>query len=130
MRANKGKDTKPEMKVRRALHALGYRYRLHRADLPGRPDIVFPGRRAVVEIRGCFWHQHPEPVCKKATVPATRREWWMAKLKRNVARDAENVTTLEAAGWRVSVVWECELQRDPELVWRRLTEFLGPAGPS
>lgn len=76
MQAVRAKDTKPEMVVRRLLHGLGYRYRLHDPRLPGRPDLVFPSRRAVIEVRGCFWHRHPDPLCKNAVLPATRGEWW------------------------------------------------------
>ena len=119
------RNTRPEMKVRRLLHAAGYRYRLHRRDLPGRPDIVFPTRRKAIEIRGCFWHRHPG--CKDATMPRTRREWWEAKLASNVERDARNLVALEEMGWRVLVLWECEMGDVPGLK-ARLGEFLGPPG--
>ncbi|WP_211100257.1 DNA mismatch endonuclease Vsr [Azospirillum halopraeferens] len=125
MAAVRSRDTKPEMMVRRLLHRLGYRYRLHPRDLPGRPDIVFPARRKAVEIRGCFWHAHPG--CRHATLPATRRDWWKAKLDGNAARDARNVAALEAMGWTVLVLWQCELA-DPAAVETRLRAFLGPPG--
>jgi DNA mismatch endonuclease Vsr len=124
--AVKGMDTTPEMVVRRLLHSIGYRYRLQRRDLPGRPDIVLPGRRAVIDVRGCFWHRHSSPVCKNAVLPKTRAEWWAAKLKRNVERDEANQAALEAAGWRVLVIWECEIRGNEEGLTRRLDQFLAP----
>jgi DNA mismatch endonuclease Vsr len=122
--AVRGHDTTPELIVRKLLHSMGYRYRLQRRDLPGRPDIVLSGRRAVVDVRGCFWHRHPS--CRNAALPRTRADWWAAKLARNVERDAANQATLEAAGWRVLVVWECEVRRDREALASRLRAFLGP----
>lgn len=119
------RNTRPEMRVRQLLHAAGYRYRLHRRDLPGRPDIVFPTRRKAIEIRGCFWHRHPG--CKDATMPRTRRNWWEAKLTSNVERDIRNLAALEGMGWRVLVLWECELGDVPALA-ARLGKFLGPPG--
>lgn len=120
----RGKDTKPELVVRRLLHSLGYRFRLHRRDLPGSPDIVFSLRRAVVFVHGCFWHRHES--CRRTTDPKTRPEFWQAKFDRNVQRDAENQALLEASGWKVAIVWECETTR-PEIVCERLIEELGPA---
>jgi len=99
------KDTGPELAVRRALHAAGLRYRLHVRGMPGTPDVVLPGRRAVVEVRGCFWHQHPG--CRNARLPATRQDYWLPKLAANVARDARNTAALEQDGWHVIVVWAC-----------------------
>lgn len=122
MRANRGKDTKPEVAVRRMLHAMGYRFRLHRRDLPGTPDIVLPGRRKVVQVHGCFWHQHEG--CSRATLPATRRDFWLPKLARNRQRDATAEAGLRALGWEVATVWECEL-RDLEGLGARLQRFLG-----
>jgi DNA mismatch endonuclease (patch repair protein) len=104
----KGKNTAPEMIVRKALHAEGLRFRLHDKRLPGTPDLVFGGRRHVVFIHGCFWHCHPG--CKRATVPRTRRAFWEAKLAGNIARDARDQRALETLGWRVHVVWECEIK--------------------
>jgi DNA mismatch endonuclease (patch repair protein) len=121
MRAVKPKDTKPELAVRRALHALGFRFRLHRRDLPGSPDIVLPRHRAVVLVHGCFWHQHDG--CRHGVLPRTRRRYWRPKLRRNVARDAEVATALAALGWRVLVVWECEL-RDDGALGQRLSAFM------
>lgn len=108
MRANRGRDTGPEMAVRRALHAAGLRYRLHVKKLPGRPDVVLASRRTVVEVRGCFWHGHG---CQGGRVPSTRAEYWAAKLRDNRERDARNETALRASGWTVVVVWECDVRR-------------------
>ncbi len=102
------KDTKPELCVRRFLHAAGLRYRLHDKGLPGKPDIVFPSRRVVVFVHGCFWHRHSEPTCKLARLPKTKLDFWRPKLDGNAERDARNVAALEAGGWRVVVVWECQ----------------------
>jgi DNA mismatch endonuclease Vsr len=119
-----GKDTTPELRVRRLLFRMGYRFRLHRRDLPGTPDIVLAGRRKIVEVRGCFWHRHPDPACRNAVLPKVRAEWWAAKLARNVTRDAQNLATLRAAGWSVLVLWECEVRDDVALA-ARLRAFLG-----
>jgi DNA mismatch endonuclease (patch repair protein) len=102
----KGEDTSPEMKVRRAVHAAGHRYRIHRKDLPGKPDLVFPRYRLVVFVHGCFWHWHG---CKRSRMPAANHDYWTAKIDRNVQRDAANRAKLEAAGWRWRIIWECEL---------------------
>jgi DNA mismatch endonuclease, patch repair protein len=107
------RDTQPEMKVRKAAHALGLRFRLHRKELPGSPDIVFPRRKLVVFVHGCFWHQHPG--CKRATIPQSRQEFWPAKLNRNVERDSAVVSALKEAGWRVEIIWECETKVDAVL---------------
>lgn len=115
------KDTKPEMKVRRLAHRLGFRFRLHRPDLPGKPDLVFPSRRAAILVHGCFWHQHEG--CRKATIPRTRQDFWEAKLGRNVERDRATEAALRKLGWRVLVVWECETS-DEEALSKRLTGFL------
>ncbi|WP_298236585.1 very short patch repair endonuclease [uncultured Azohydromonas sp.] len=106
MAAIRGKDTKPEMVVRRYLHSAGLRYVLHDCTLPGKPDLVFPGRRLAVFVHGCFWHRHPG--CRYATTPATRREFWEKKFAANVGRDRRTADALEAAGWTVITVWECE----------------------
>jgi DNA mismatch endonuclease (patch repair protein) len=124
----RGKDTKPEMVVRRLVHGLGYRYRLHRRDLPGTPDLVFPGRHKVVFVHGCFWHRHPDPACKLARWPKSRLEFWKPKLEGNRARDLVNQEKLRDLGWGVLVIWECELG-NPASLADRLTEFLGPRGP-
>lgn len=105
----RGKDTKPEIIVRKWLHAHGYRFRLHRKDLPGKPDIVLPRYRTVIFVHGCFWHRHEG--CKYAATPATRAEWWQEKFRQNVAHDAKVRQELENLGWRVIVIWECEVKR-------------------
>lgn len=103
----RGKDSHAEMKVRRAFWVAGLRYRLHDKRLPGHPDLVFPGRRTVVFVHGCFWHCHEG--CSNFRIPKTRTEWWAAKLFRNKARDAEVSVQLKAMGWDVVVIWECEV---------------------
>jgi DNA mismatch endonuclease Vsr len=118
-----GKDTRPELRVRRLLHQLGYRFRLHRRDLPGTPDIVLAGRRKIVEVRGCFWHRHPDPACRNAVLPNVRADWWAAKLARNVTRDEQNLIALQDAGWSVLVLWECEIKYAASLAIR-LRSFL------
>lgn len=125
MQANKSKDTKPEMQVRRLLHGLGYRFRLHRRDLPGRPDLVFPSRWAVIQVYGCFWHQHPG--CRHARVPETRRDYWAPKFQQNTARDRRSEQALKEMGWRVLVLWECETA-DKARLRERTAGFLGPPG--
>lgn len=125
MQGNKAKDTKPEMHVRRLLHGLGYRFRLHRRDLPGRPDLVFPSRRAVIQIYGCFWHQHPG--CGNASIPKSRQGYWVPKFEQNAKRDRESERALAGMGWRVLVVWECEVADRGRLL-ERLQGFLGPPG--
>lgn len=122
MRAVKGKNTKPEMIVRRMAHALGYRYRLHRKDLPGSPDLVFAGRKAVIFVHGCFWHGHD---CTRGSrQPKTNAEFWRTKIARNMSRDAANLQALEDQDWRALVLWECEL-KDREALAERLRGFLG-----
>jgi DNA mismatch endonuclease Vsr len=125
MAAIRGVGTKPEMLVRRTAHALGYRFRLHAKDLPGRPDLVFPGRHKVIFVHGCFWHRHG---CRHSVLPRTRQEWWQAKLEGNAARDRRDQDALRALGWRVLVLWECEL-RDVEGLRSLIVDFLG-ARPS
>lgn len=115
------KHTGPELKVRSAAHGSGYRFSLHRKDLPGKPDIVFPRFKSVVFVHGCFWHQHEG--CSKCALPATRRDFWAAKLTRNVARDAENRRELRRAGWRVLVIWECQTN-ERDAVAKKLKRFL------
>lgn len=117
------KDTKPELRVRKLAHHLGYRFRLHRQDLPGTPDLVFPRYRAVVFVHGCFWHRHQG--CRYATTPATRRDFWESKFERNVARDRRAIESLEEIGWKVLVIWECET-RDVLKMGERLQAFLKP----
>lgn len=121
MRAVKGADTAPEMTVRRLVHAMGYRFRLHRKDLPGKPDLVFPRLRKVIFVHGCFWHGHD--CARGARAPKANAEYWRAKIQRNSARDADHIRALKKAGWRSSIIWECAL-REPKRVERRLAKFL------
>ncbi len=118
----RGKDTKPEMAVRRLLHGLGYRYRLHAGDLPGRPDIVFRTRRKAVFVHGCFWHQHEG--CRQATTPKVRTTYWQRKFEANRARDKASMAALERMDWKALVVWECET-RAIDTLSAKLIEFLG-----
>lgn len=124
------KDTKPEMFIRRGLHAMGYRYRLHDRRLPGRPDLVFPGRRAVIFIHGCFWHGHD---CSLFRWPGTRPDFWRAKISGNINRDARVRSELLTLGWRVLDIWECMLRgrerQDPEAVLAACDAFLDGAQP-
>jgi DNA mismatch endonuclease (patch repair protein) len=122
MRRVKGKDTTPELKVRRALTALGARYRLHRKDLPGAPDIVMPGRRVAIFVHGCFWHGHD--CARGARVPKANRDYWTAKVARNRARDGRSAAALAEAGWRVETIWECDL-KDAAALTARLKALLG-----
>ena len=108
MRRVKGRNTTPEMTVRKALTRLGARYRLHRRDLPGSPDIVLPGRRLAIFVHGRFWHGHD--CARGARTPKQNRDYWVAKIGRNIARDTRNAEALTAAGWRVETVWECDLK--------------------
>lgn len=117
----RGVDTKPELYVRRTLHALGYRFRTHVRRLPGCPDLVFSKRRAVVFVHGCFWHRHG---CKKTYFPKSRRKFWETKFAKNVERDKRDQKLLVEAGWRVLVVWECEVESDETTV-DRIVAFLG-----
>jgi len=121
MRRVKGRNTTPEMTVRRALTRLGARYRLHRKDLPGNPDIVMPGRRLALFVHGCFWHGHD--CARGSRVPKQNREYWVAKVGRNVARDARSVEALAALGWRVETIWECDL-KDAAVLEARLRALL------
>ena len=118
MAAVRSKNTKSELLVRRELHARGYRFRLHRRDLPGKPDIVFPSRKSAIFVNGCFWHGHD---CPAGALPATRHKFWEAKIGRNKERDAKSQSKLEAAGWNVLVVWECALRRPNPAPARPLT---------
>lgn len=127
MAAVRGRNTTPELAVRRLAHALGYRFRIHRSDLPGKPDLVFPSRRKVIFVHGCFWHRHAG--CRKATMPKSQIEFWSAKFARNVERDARNECELRAAGWDVLLIWECET-RDIGHMTVTLRDFLGTSGPS
>ena len=115
-------DTKPELFVRRTLHAMGYRFRTHVQELPGCPDLVFTKRRTVIFVHGCFWHQHG---CKKTSVPKSRRKFWQEKFTSNVARDKRNQKLLVDTGWQVFIIWECETTSDDKLL-DRVVAFLGP----
>ena len=121
MRAVKGRDTEPEMTVRRLTHGMGYRYRLHRKDLPGKPDLAFPTRHKVILVHGCFWHQHH---CSRgARTPKSSRAYWIPKLRRNKQRDAEHQIQLRNSGWRVLIIWECEI-KNLDTVSARIRGFL------
>ena len=104
----RSKHTSPEMRVRRAAHALGLRFRLHRKDLPGKPDLVFPKHRVVLFVHGCFWHGHRH--CKYYVVPKTRTDWWLDKIKKNITNDSKAVGALTQQGWKIITLWECELK--------------------
>lgn len=119
------KDTKPEILARKALHRMGYRFRLHRRDLPGNPDIVLPKYKSVVFVHGCFWHGHPG--CPRAKRPATNKKFWNEKIEKNITRDREAQAALEDLGWRVAVIWSCEV-KDGETLESRLANFLTTDG--
>ena len=123
MQAIHGRNTEPELRVRRLLHSMGYRYRLHRKDLPGTPDIVFPIRTKVIFVHGCFWHGHSN--CKRAKLPAKNAEAWAKKIRNNRARDTRNIRALKRIGWDILVIWECET-RNMEACAVRLRNFLDP----
>jgi DNA mismatch endonuclease (patch repair protein) len=114
----RGADTKPEMIVRRVVHSLGFRYRLHVKDLPGTPDLVFPRLGKVILVHGCFWHRHGKPSCTLARMPKSRLLFWEAKLEGNRVRDLKTKRQLRAAGWQVLEIWECELRNTPALAGR------------
>lgn len=122
MRRIRKTDTKPELVVRRLAHRMGYRFRLHRRNLPGTPDLVFPCRKKVIFVNGCFWHQHNCALGRKQ--PSSNQDYWLPKLARNVARDAAAREQLELMGWSVLVIWECEIRGGLEIE-RALREFLG-----
>ena len=121
MASVKGRDTKPELKIRRLLHGLGARFRLHRKDLPGAPDIVLPGRRLAIFVHGCFWHGHD--CARGARLPKANRPYWEAKIGRNRTRDTAAQGALSAQGWRVETIWECEM-KDEERLRQRLAALL------
>ena len=118
----RGRDTKPELVVRSLLHRAGLRFSLRRKDLPGRPDLVLSKYQTVIFVHGCFWHRHKG--CKVATVPKTRKAFWLAKFTGNVARDKRNIRSLERQDWKVIVVWSCDVLRDPKAVLERLLKDL------
>lgn len=124
----RSRDMKPELAVRSMVHRMGYRFRLHRRDLPGTPDLVLPRHRAVIFVHGCFWHWHPDPDCPIAGLPKSNLGYWRPKLSRTRARDVEHNEALTALGWRVLTVWECSL-REPERVYAAVERFLRAADP-
>ncbi|MSQ59714.1 MAG: DNA mismatch endonuclease Vsr [Betaproteobacteria bacterium] len=117
----RAKDTKPELQVRRLVHGLGYRYQLHRSDLPGTPDLVFPARGKVILVHGCFWRRHEG--CSLARLPKSRRNFWLPKLESNAERDSRNIRALRCLGWGVMTIWECQLGNTVRLT-KRIRRFL------
>lgn len=126
MSAIRSQGMKPEIVVRRLVHAMGYRFRLHEKGLPGKPDLVFPSRRAVIFVHGCFWHQHRAAGCKIVRMPKSNLRYWRPKLMANQKRDVHNLARLRSRGWRVLVVWECATTGEIKLA-KRLRKFLGSA---
>lgn len=123
----KGKDTKPELLVRRLTHGMGFRYRLHDGRFPGRPDLVFPARKKAIFVHGCFWHRHASESCKLGRLPKSRLDFWLPKLEANRLRDERNLAELERLGWQVLVIWECEL-KDSTALASRIKAFLEESG--
>lgn len=123
MRLVRSKDTKPEMRVRWLVHGLGYRYRLHRADLPGKPDLVFPSRRKVIQVNGCFWHGHK---CRLGRMPKSSLDYWRIKIATNQERDRRTLKSLRKLGWKCLTVWECSLGDENKLA-KRIEHFLDPS---
>ncbi len=121
MSAIKSKNTNPEITVRKLLHSMGYRFRLHKKDLPGSPDIVLPKYKTVIFVHGCFWHRHQN--CKYASNPKTRREFWEKKFKENIERDKKTQEKLKNLGWKTKIVWECEIKKQDKLI-KKLEDFL------
>jgi len=126
MRRIKSKGTKPELVVRRLVHSMGFRFRLHAAELPGKPDLVFPGLKKLIEVKGCFWHQHKG--CIDSRIPKSRAEYWRPKLRKNVRRDKKNASFLRKLGWRQLMLWECEVMvPNPRGLKAKVERFLGTA---
>lgn len=123
MRAIRSKNTSPEMQVRRIVTKLGYRYRLHAKDLPGKPDLVFRARQKLVFVHGCFWHQHPLSRCLDARRPKSNTAYWQPKLDRNISRDAEHLSNLESTGWDILIIWDCETKA-PVKLKKKIKRFL------
>jgi DNA mismatch endonuclease (patch repair protein) len=123
MRHIRSFNTKPEITVRQILFSLGYRYRLHRKDLPGKPDLVFAKRKKIIFIHGCFWHQHNLTTCLDSRIPKSNKHYWNQKLKNNVQRDIRNQMTLKELGWDILIIWECEIKNDKKLI-KRIQKFL------
>ncbi len=124
MRAIRGKDTQPEILVRKLVHGLGYRFRLHRSDLPGKPDLVFPRRHKIIFVHGCFWHSHG---CKNGLIPKSNRDFWLPKLRKNKVRDRKTLKMLSQLGWDALVIWQCELS-DSRSIKLKVRQFLGLPG--
>jgi DNA mismatch endonuclease, patch repair protein len=121
MSQNKEKNTSPEISVRRLVYSLGFRYRLHRRDLPGCPDMVFPAKKKVIFINGCYWHRHN---CKKGrSMPATRKKFWQQKFKRTIERDKHNYRTLKKLSWKILIIWECQIKK-PVKITDKIISFL------
>jgi len=118
----KSKDTKPEIIVRKLAHSLGYRFRLHRKDLPGTPDLTFPSRMKVIFVHGCFWHRHRG--CRKTTTPKTNMDFWKNKFRKNIQRDKNSIEQLKGLGWKALVIWECETKNIEE-IQKKIVDFLG-----
>ena len=127
MRAVPSENTTPELTLRRYLHRRGYRYRLHQKNRPGKPDLVFPGRRKIIFVHGCFWHGHTCP--RGNRIPKTNREYWVKKINRNVIRHLSTVKKLRSEGWSVATVWECRLHKSQAKTFARITAFLDPSQP-
>jgi len=123
MRLVLGRNTKPEMIVRHIIHSMGYRYRLHAKDLPGKPDIVFRPRRKAIFVNGCFWHRHSNVSCKLSRLPKTRLDFWLPKLEGNRLRDEKNLSLLQELGWNSLIIWECEL-KDTDALARGIKEYI------
>ena len=119
----RSKDTSPEMIVRRLAHRLGYRFRLHRKDLPGKPDLIFPSRKKIIFVHGCFWHQHNARKCKIVRTPKSKKDYWIPKLQRNVERDIQHKNNLKNMGWTTLVIWECET-KNPEKLAAKIIKYL------
>ena len=124
MRRVRSKNTAPELAVRKITYSLGYRYRLHLKNLPGKPDLAFPGKKKAIFVHGCFWHQHGATRCKKTRVPKSNTDYWIEKLQGNVKRDRRNRRRLKKLGWETMIVWECEVVKTLALK-RRIDKFLG-----
>lgn len=118
----RGKDTKPEKILRSALFKSGYRFRIHRKDLPGKPDIVLPKYNAIIFVHGCFWHYHAD--CREGRIPSTNSKFWEEKLQKNIIRDQQHNLKLQEAGWRVMTVWECEIEKHLETLMVKVADFL------
>lgn len=128
MAAIRSTGMKPEMMVRSLVHRMGYRYRLHARDLPGKPDLVFRSRKKARFVHGCFWHQHPKPSCKDGRPPKSNTGYWSAKLTRNVERDAATLRALKALHWKVLVLWECDVLKGGARLEKQIKTFLGEPG--